>query len=111
MKISSLEARLKLINPYLRVRKKGRADIFPDKTVSAPAGVFLGNDSSATRFDLGHLELRDQPFEYTHRYNPMDKQWHRFVKKRKRRGRLELIRFLQGRRLIKHRWEKQLLSL
>jgi len=110
MTTQSFNARLKKCNPSLRLRKRTGLIVLKAEGY-AMCGVFKRNTYLKTATIAGDIPYHSRPRIFRIERMPGQKKATRFVHSEMRRGRWELIQILWGYRAIKHRWQRQLLSV
>lgn len=110
MTLQSFNARLKKCDPYLRVRRRTGWIIFKAEGF-AMAGLYRGCRYLGHSGITGDLPYHTRPTLYRLERIPGYKEPQRYIHSRMRRGRYELVNLLIGKRVIRHRWQRQLLII
>lgn len=111
MTLASFNARIRILNPYLRVRKRTgwvllKAEGFAMATVMTRYG-----SSPLTSTICGDIPYHTRGTVWRIERMPGIKKPLTYIHSRMRRGRYEMIRMLEGTRGMKHRWQKQFLMI
>jgi hypothetical protein len=111
MTLASFNARLRKLNPYIRVRRRTGWVLLKSEGF-AMACVFKRYGSSPLSTTIcGEIPYHTRPTLWRIERIPGTKKPLPYIHSRMRRGRYEMIRMLEGTRGIRHRWEKQLLYI
>lgn len=111
MTLASFNARLRRLNPYLRIRKRTGWVLLKSEGF-AMCGVFTRYGSSPLTANIcGDVPYHTRGTIWRIETLPGTKKQLKYIHSRMRRGRYEMIRMIEGKRGIKHRWEKQFLMI
>lgn len=110
MTIQSFRARLRKLNPYLRVRVRTGWVLLKSEGFSM-AAMYHGHRYVGITTIAGDMPYHTRPTLYRQERIPGVRKPLTYIHSRMRRGRYEMIRLLQGHRGIKHRWEIQFLKI
>lgn len=81
-----------------------------DETIGV-GGLYSGARYLGLTFSDGDFTWRGLPFKWDYHYNPERKEWYRTLIRRMKRGRMGFNRLLIGKKILKHRWERQFINL
>jgi len=111
MNLASYNARIRYLNPYLRLRKRTGWVLLKSEGFSM-ACVFTryGSSPLTTTID-GHMPYHTRPTLWRVERIPGRKEPLPYIHSRMRRGRYEMTRMLEGARALRHRHEQQLLKI
>ena len=109
MTLQSFNARLKRCDPHLRLRTRTGWVLLKSEGFSM-VGVYRGPAYQYIAAVAGDLPYHTRGTVWRLERIPGQRKPLKYIHSRMRRGRYELIQMLIGKRCIKHRWQRQLLS-
>jgi len=111
MTLASFNARLRKLNPYLRVRKRAGWVLLKSEGFAMAIVAKRYNSTPLTATITGPLPYHTRGTVWRIERIPGKKEPLRYIHSRMRRGRYEMIRMIEGKRGIRHRYELQFMKI
>lgn len=110
MTIASFNARLKKLNPHLRMRTRTGWVLIKSEGFSM-VGLYRGHRYLTITTISGDMPYHTRPTLWRIESVPGIKRKLKYIHSRMRRGRYEFVGKMMGQKIIRHRWERQLMIM